>query len=368
MYCRELKQNKMLQFIINNVKISNVTICKNCLNFYCKIKSADFNRIINKQKRGNLKMVTKVKRKYLSEFALHVYSSHGTMFYPADIPILSFKEKYHIYMINLIPKLNFVMESLQQFNDYLSIDIKLTTASEIRTETIEFAVDDIDHTQLLIETDKPKKTLNIFYSKDRESGIGLRVLYAYIQFADTPLDTEVLYIGQSYGTGGSRTALDRLGSHSTLQKILSEMSFSEEIRDISLSLWEFTPRLFASFDGISKKYEKNKDEDTAHMKQILREEQQYNQIINITEAALINYFKPVYNDKFKNNFPLITHNGYKYYYDLDYNSVLVEIDQETINGKVYSPYRSYTWFHDIKYGLHPENIRKSMFDIFTDPE
>ncbi|MGN7400857.1 hypothetical protein ACTHO0_13490 [Cytobacillus praedii] len=177
-----------------------------------------------------------------------------------------------------------------------------------------------------------------------------------------------MFVGQSYGKGGSRKALDRLKSHSTLQKIMADVSFNEEIRDIAITLWEFTPRLYTSFDCRSKSYEISETENIAHMKQVITAEQRNNQIINITEAALIHYFKPEYNDKFKNNFPLITHGGYKDYYDLDYNALLVELDQDTINGKLYSKYREYSMFPRIEYTLHPENIRKSIFDIFSNPK
>jgi hypothetical protein len=306
-----------------------------------------------------------MKRKYLSEFALHVYSSHGSMFYPADIPLLDFKEDYHIYMVNLIPKLQFDMESLKQYKDHISIDIILKSEEETVVENIRFAVADINHEELNISSDKPRKTLYVT-TGDGENGLAFRVMYLYIQYADRPLSVEVLYIGQSFGKGGSRKALDRLKSHSTLQKIMADISFNEEIRDIAISLWEFSPGFLASFDGISKSYEKSDSEDKAHIHNIFLNGQRYDQVINITEAALIHYFKPEYNEKFKNNFPLMTHNGYKHYYDLDYNALLVELDQETINGSLYSNYREYDLYPKIEYTLHPENIRRSMFDIFSD--
>ena len=82
-------------------------------------------------------------------------------------------------------------------------------------------------------------------------------------------------------------------------------------------LWEFTPRLLTSFDGKTKEYEKSSKEERGTCYKILENPPLYinNRIINITEAALINYFKPNYNEKFKNNFPNIEHLGYKYYYD-----------------------------------------------------
>jgi hypothetical protein len=306
-----------------------------------------------------------MKRKYMSEFGLHSFSSHGTIFYPADLPILEFNEKYHIYMINLIPKLKFCSDSLIQNEGFISIKINVEYDGYYLNEIVTFTLGDFDHQQLIVSFDKPLKTINIMF--DNDSGVGFRVLYLYNQYAKKPIDVEVIYVGQSYGESGSRQALDRLKSHSTLQKILADVSFNEEIREVAISLWEFTPRLLGSFDGISKNYLKNEIEDRAHFTTIVNSEHDYKQIINITEAALIHYFKPEYNEKFKNNFPLITHNGYKSYYDLDFNSLVVELDQHSIlNGNLYSTFRNYEFHHNITYTLHPENIRRSMFDIFSE--
>jgi hypothetical protein len=306
-----------------------------------------------------------MKRKYLTEFGLHVYSSHGTIFYPSDIPHLKFKENFHIYMINLIPKIYFNIDSLVQYKDHISINMILKTTEDTREENIKFTLGAIDHKSLSIDSEQPFKTLKIMYPSKR--CIALRSLFAYTQFSINRLETEVIYIGQSYGKDGSRKALDRLKSHSTLQKILADLVFKEEQRDVAITLWEFSPGWLSSMDGISKSYQTTDLEDKEHILKVFREGHKYDQIINITEAALIHYFKPEYNEKFKNNFPLITHNGYKHYYDLDYNSIIVEIDQDTINGCIYSKYRPYKFFHDIRYTLNPENIRKSMFDIFSTP-
>ena len=40
------------------------------------------------------------------------------------------------------------------------------------------------------------------------------------------------------------------------------------------------------------------------------------------------YFKPEYNVNFVENFPNENHKGYKQYFELDYNSLCVEIDLE----------------------------------------
>jgi hypothetical protein len=309
----------------------------------------------------------KIKRKYMAEFALHTYTSYGAICYPHDLDTLDAKRKYHIYMINLIPKLSFVEDSLEISKHEISVSVRLRTELEDRIEKFTLSIaKDIDHTQLTFEFDKPLKSITIKNSKGHGSMI--RVLPFYLQQTENRMDCEIIYIGKSFGKNGERNAIQRLKSHSTLQEIQSELLFDPPIKDLAITLWEFTPQLISSFDGRSKEYEKSEEEDMQHMKGILNAQaiKVNDQIINITEAALINYFKPDYNEKFKDNFPDIEHVGYRHYYDLDYNSLLVEIDTDTIVSKIFSKERAYPHFGAIEYNLHPENIRKSMFDIFED--
>lgn len=308
-----------------------------------------------------------MKRKYISEFGMHVYSSHVTICYPNDLQSLEVDHKYHIYMVNLIPKLKFVKDSIVIEKEGFSIDVSVQTENKNINETLMVSLHPlIDHTKFTFTLDKPLKSLTI---KDKNGGgVITRILPFYLENSRQNLECEIVYIGQSFGKKGERDALDRLKSHSTLQKIQADHLFNNPESDIAVSLWEFTPRLLTSFDGKTKEYEKSSKEDKEHMLQILENPPLYinNQIINITEAALINYFKPNYNEKFKNNFPNIEHLGYKYYYDLDFNSLLVELDPDAIGLNLFSKEKNYHLFNAIEYTLHPEDVRKSMFDIFSE--
>ena len=91
--------------------------------------------------------------------------------------------------------------------------------------------------------------------------------------------------------------------------------------------------------------------------------------INITEAALINYFKPEYNVNFIDNFPDENHKGYKKYYDLDYNALSVELDLEFDHAPIIQLYTSTnrinSSFDFIRYQLFNDNERSNMYEIFT---
>ena len=73
---------------------------------------------------------------------------------------------------------------------------------------------------------------------------------------------------------------------------------------------------------------KSDSEDSEHIKNVICNLPIENQVINIAEAAIINYFKPEYNKMYVENFPDVNHKGYKQYYDLDYNALIVEIYPE----------------------------------------
>lgn len=179
---------------------------------------------------------------------------------------------------------------------------------------------------------------------------------------------EILYIGQSYGKKGRRTALDRLEAHSTLQKILTEYKEEHPDKHIYILLLEMEARLAMSFDGISKKFTKSEDESMEHLKKVCSDLPKEEQIINIVEAAMINYFKPEYNVNFVENFPDKNHKGYRQYFDLDYNMLTIEIDlsfDDAPSVQFYTSTNKVTSSLDfIRYKLFNDNTRKSMYDIF----
>lgn len=117
-------------------------------------------------------------------------------------------------------------------------------------------------------------------------------------------------------------------------------------------------------DGRSKDIVESSEVDLLPLKKVTSNPPSIigNQIINATEAALINHFKPKYNDKFKNNFPDLKHKDYQFYYDYNYNSICVELDPACINLKIFSELKVYDNFKSIVYTLDSDEKRKSIFE------
>ncbi|WP_233635602.1 hypothetical protein [Hymenobacter setariae] len=84
------------------------------------------------------------------------------------------------------------------------------------------------------------------------------------------LDLEVLYIGQSYGVDGARTAPDRLKSHSTLQNIYSEAIINNPDSEIWLALASFEQINLMLFDGRTKFTDQELEEDSIRFNKIQR--------------------------------------------------------------------------------------------------
>lgn len=152
------------------------------------------------------------------------------------------------------------------------------------------------------------------------------------------LDLEVLYIGQAYGEEGKRTAIDRLGSHSTLQKIYSEAMQRNPDSDIWILLASFRQKNISAMNGLISMPKENEKEDYTRWLNFNNGENPFSekQKINFTEAALIRTFLPQYNKEYKDTFPNPAHSSYSECYSLDINSIVVEMDMTESRRWLYS--------------------------------
>lgn len=113
---------------------------------------------------------------------------------------------------------------------------------------------------------------------------------------------DVRYVGQGYGSDGSRDAIDRLLKHETLQKIAIERApAGHEIQILLLEI-QAPNRIFSVFLPEAQK----SDTDGVRRKQGLDKlfhSTSDAERISLFEAALIRYFLPQFNKEFKNSFP-----------------------------------------------------------------
>ncbi len=325
-----------------------------------------------------------MERKYIFEAGLDVFTSFKTIVPVENLMELSkFDEHlYHIYGILSYNRIYFRKEKTKVISN--GIQVTLFTVEDGNEVNYDLPLWEIfpgvDYRKVKLTLTFPYTFIAVkiededFLSSHPEivnPEIEVHAQHLFSLFAETLVhkqEFKVLYIGQAYGKNGSRTAFDRLASHSTLQSILTDYQTKNPNKYIYILLLEFTPNLSMSFDGLTKRYTKSEEESDQHMEEVLCDLPRGEQIINITEAALIHYFKPEYNVTFIENFPNVHHKGYKQYFDLDYNSLTVELDMEFDHAPTIQLYsktnRINSSFDFIRYKLYNDIERLSMYEIF----
>jgi len=260
----------------------------------------------------------------------------------------------HIYMIGRRPKITLDEQSMKFTEKYIEgrflvqlkedkVPIDFRTENDLGTTDVIFQCP-YPHTEYLL-TDGGGK----FISGGKSSLLFQYMTNNYSEY----LNFEVLYIGQAYGEAGLRTAPDRLKEHSTLQGIYAEAISRTPDQEIWMILWGFTPLVATAIDGRSETIvTANEMEEENHAERLHRKFITEQQQINFTEATLINYFKPEYNEKFKNKFPNPAHKTYSECYELDIFSVGVELHTSSINCKICSEVINPEWIHLITQPLH----------------
>ncbi|PRX39294.1 hypothetical protein [Salegentibacter salegens] len=183
------------------------------------------------------------------------------------------------------------------------------------------------------------------------------------------LDYEVLYIGQAYGKDGKRTALDRLSSHETVQRIYTHSLSQHPDSDIWIMLTNFSQQsmlMMAGNDLIKVKEEdlKIEDEKLEHFSDNRNLSISEKQKINFTEAALIKYFEPQYNKDFKNVFPSSNHKSYSECYSLDVRAMTIELDTSEMIRNIYTNKSGRKDYHMKMFEFNSDKDRISLLEAF----
>lgn len=316
----------------------------------------------------------KVKRKFLSEFGINLcsarwllmpatqLSSDGKM-RPEEEEI---SKNCHIYLICERPAVSFDKADFSY--DGKKVSGSLIFRIEGKEYREEFSQDFplLDGATTLEISKYPHREIQTF----NENGEQIRYLPASAISISNNYDLpihffrklKVLYVGQAFGNG-SRTAHDRLKSHSTLQKILAEASYNSPDNEIFVLTFEYAPyRLISSMDGISKGTISD-SRDSARFISILENPLKQSEQVSITEAALIRYFQPHYNKIYKKKFPSTDLKVLNKCYKYDYSALFVEINTDELGLSLYSNSIAPSMHHIANIDLVDHDSRSSFFHM-----
>lgn len=162
-------------------------------------------------------------------------------------------------------------------------------------------------------------------------------------------DFEVLYIGQAINKHDTLETKRRLTYHNKYPIINREIV---QEKDLWIYLCSFDTKNYTStcFNTL--------DEEDLKNVEILKEKLNSRYInyakeinINLIEAALINYFKPKYNEKFKLNFPDSEHSSYAEALQKEINTQIVYLNTDDIGVSLCSEHIQKSVNHEIKYNF-----------------
>lgn len=180
------------------------------------------------------------------------------------------------------------------------------------------------------------------------------------------LDFEILYIGQAYGKNGKRTALNRLTSHETLQKIYAHSLTNNPESDIWILLTNFSQ--VSMLYSTPNKTVYNEDRDNKLINSFFDNKGwsfTEKQKINFTEAALIKMFEPKYNKDFKNNFPSKIHSSYSECYSLDLRALTIEVDTSEMARNIYTEKTGRKVHHSEMFEFENDSDRISLLGMYS---
>lgn len=305
--------------------------------------------------------VSKVKRKFMAEPGLHLYSGGASVLRPSDVYRFgkepAFRELLqgcNIYLIARRPRISLDPTSLK-IVDGMYVHGWFRVHGEEPGSFERFAFYQ-DRPKVRLADGMPMRFVRV--EAMSSAGLEIKLMDEYGNTGLTPVNAliadsrhslgshcnlEVLYVGQAFGDNGSRLAIDRTAVHSTLQRILAETLDEKPHHEILLMLfrYEHAKNMFCTAGDpdveVSASWEQEYEMLSKGNKLTLPRKAR----IALAEAALISYFKPRYNVMLQDAFNIQKTKKLKFLREvlkMDFSALTVEINTSTFGSKLYSDF------------------------------
>lgn len=297
-------------------------------------------------------------RKYIAEGTLNLFTGSPGVFRPSDMYIgnelAKGLEGTNIYLICARSKITIDPFSLILDDKYVRGTVRAYSKERNECEPFRFELklSDVAHPEfsndaISVSTkDEHGRELLIKYMDGRTTTVSSTILVCKSshKIDEDYTRLEVLYVGKSFGKAGNRVSVDRLKRHTTLQKILSDFHDHRPNEDVILLAYQYgNYRFLLSSSGFSSAEPSTTDEQgTKYINEVNSMRISRDKRIAIAEAALINYFRPKYNEQHTASFypeNMKKLKTVKSIIDADLSGLAVEITTHDIRAKLWTPYR-----------------------------
>ncbi len=319
-------------------------------------------------------------RKYAAEGSLHLYSSGANPLYPSELylpetlpAIGQMLEHCNVYLITRRRRIIPEPATLRVEAGYLHGELHVREENGWEQVPFRYALHEAHHVgapdQITVYADGIGSYLAI------HNRLQQRILlptYALIATGECELgsatDLEVLYIGQGIGQGRSKSAIDRLIAHDTLQRILAETLTDAPEMEVIVLMYRFEhAKMHVSTGGdLTLEPTATSAEEVAHFRALRAVQFSRKQQIDLAEAALIHHFQPPYNTTFVNT-DFAAKRRMKVLRCLDAQSVtglIAEISTSNLRSRLWSKARPPMEIAD----LFPKGIDRSQIDSAPEDE
>lgn len=295
-------------------------------------------------------------KKFDVEHALSLYADSFSLFPARSIydeealkPFMSVIERCHIYLVGTVPKMDFV--SVRQSEQMLFVSMKVLG----KIYDVSWPLP--DGMKLKVEDE----FWCLLDEQGARRGLPSDEIFRKMALTHDCLRFDVQYIGQAYGADGSRNALDRLKKHETLQKIAVQ-GVPEGYR-LELILLQVVPgtRVITVFNPKAEEKSTGGQRIKAGLDKLFGTDEK--ERVSLFEAAFIRYFRPPFNEKFKDSFPSTNMKVLQDCYDKDFSAVIAEIgfDADALPYKLFSGQVEPKDHHTASYNLSKDEDRAVFF-------
>lgn len=291
-------------------------------------------------------------KRYNVEHGLIIYASSyvtisGEALYDdAALGLVPFINDCHLYMIGYVPEVRILIPFKNGMELVVPLSIKGEDFSVEIDVGVDFEIEHIDGGWILNISDGregvPRPDYLLWLANKK---------YNNITF-------EVKYVGQAYGRGGERAAIERLRRHETLQKISLQKTppgyvINMMLLDIDTHNTVMTVISPNGDDSSSDERFENGFDKLYGTSEVER--------VCIYEASLIRYFMPEFNKEFKNSFPSTNMKILSDCYEKDFLSVTAEICFDMMPYTIFTASVIPNYFHIAHFDLHSEPDRRFFF-------
>lgn len=250
-----------------------------------------------------------ITRLYTMEGATHLYSSGPILLTPADLYQINRNPVYlkamkgcNIYLIVCRERIAINPQNFELTGRVITGSFLVSRAIGIAKVPFEYHIPEgmvADEKKIIdIAVDQYGAKLVIIMEEIKHIvAVSTLIANSRSDLLSTDTDLRVLYVGQGIGRKGTRTAVDRLRTHSTLQRILAEMSTHFPSTEVLLLLYRFEHgrTIISSGGNMNIEPLSTAAEDTVHFNRLSNIKLNRFDIVSLAEAGLINHFKPQYN-------------------------------------------------------------------------